>query len=257
LRLGWRRESGDYFQLTYRTMALDTDWRVSGPLPSYERLQTLGINWSTAWKGHAVNMELSGGQDVFGDSFGRIAASVDLAHDRTKSGDVSVNTEEGDSIDLFVDIGASYNTVRKILTEKTLDAETPWKTDMHFGFGARRSVSARNDLGVRLELDEADGHQLLSFRAVDYRFRFTRNFAASGFFGAGRYDTGLPGYGYYGGAGVQYMNLFAKWDVSLDYRLHEKLGRDKALPTDPPIANDRSRVFYDVESMALYVSRRW
>jgi hypothetical protein len=258
LRFGWRRESGDYFQLTYRTMALDTNWRGGQP-PSYERLQTLGVNWSTAWKGHAVNMELSGGQDVFGDSFARIAASVDLAHDRTRSGDLSSGNDTDDSVDLFIDLGANYSSVHKVLAVSIPNTNTPSESNAHLGFGARRSVSTHNDLGVRLELDEVDGNRLLSFRAVDYRFRFTPNIAASGFIGAARYDIGLPAYGYYWGAGLQYMNLFStRWDLGLDFRHHEKLGRDKALPTDPPSSiAEGTRVFFDVNGTALYLSRRW
>jgi len=35
--------------------------------------------------------------------------------------------------------------------------------DPHVGLGARRAVSANNDLGVRVELDEVDGHSLIGF----------------------------------------------------------------------------------------------
>jgi hypothetical protein len=200
-------------------------------------------------------MELSGGQDVFGDSFTRIAASVDLAHDRTRSGDLSSGNDADDSVDIFVDAGANYNKVHQILGVGNTNTVTG--SDMHLGVGARRSVSARNDIGVRMELDTMDGHQLLSFRAVDYRFRFARHLAAGGFFGAGRYDFGLPAYGYYWGLGLQYMDFISKWDIGFDFRHHEKLGRDIALPTDPPSQPDRTRLFFDVSSMALYVSRRW
>jgi hypothetical protein len=256
LRFGWRLASGDYLQATYRTMSLDTAWRTSGdPLPTYERLQTLGINWSTVWKGHSVNMELSGGQDVFGDSFARIAASVDLAHDRTKSGDLSSGSDADDSVDVFVDAGGNYSKVVQILGVGITNTVTG--SDMHLGVGARRSVSTHNDVGVRMELDEVDGHQLLSLRALDYRFRFSRHIAVGAFFGAGRYDVGLPAYGYYFGLGMQYMNVISKWDIGFDLRHYEKLGRDIALPTDPPSTPDRTRLFFDVNGMALYVSRRW
>ena len=64
-----------------------------------------------------------------------------------------------------------------------------------------------------MEIDhDVDGHQLISLRAVDYRFRFNRLLAFNGFFGVGRYDIGLPAYGYYWGFGVQAMNLLPNWD---------------------------------------------
>jgi hypothetical protein len=127
---------------------------------------------------------------------------------------------------------------------------------MHVGVGARRKVSDRSDFGVRLEADRVDGYNLLSVRALDYRFRWTRKFALNGFFGVGRYDFGLPAYGYYFGAGLQYRDVLPKWDVSLDLRRHDKLGRDKTLPNDPPASPDRTRLFFDVDGIAFYVSRR-
>jgi hypothetical protein len=92
---------------------------------------------------------------------------------------------------------------------------------------------------------------------LDYRFRFTKRFAATAFFGAGRYDIGLPAYGYYWGAGLQWMDVLPKWDLSIDGRHHEKLGRDKMLPNDPPSTPERTRMFFDVNSVSLYVSRRF
>jgi hypothetical protein len=118
-------------------------------------------------------------------------------------------------------------------------------------------VSERSDFGVRLEVDRVQGEQLLSVRALDYRFRWTRRLALSGFFGVGRYEVGLPAYGYYWGAGVQYRDVLPGWDVGVDLRHHEKLGRDKVLPDDPPSTPDRTRLFFDVDGATLYVSRRW
>ena len=123
--------------------------------------------------------------------------------------------------------------------------------------GARRRVSERSDFGVRLESDRVQGQQLLSIRALDYRFRWTRRLALNGFFGVGRYDDGLPAYGYYWGAGIQYRDVLPMWDIGLDWRHHEKLGRDKVLPDDPPSTPDRTRLFFDVDGATLYISRRW
>ena len=44
----------------------------------------------------------------------------------------------------------------------------------HVGIGARRRVTARQDLGVRIEYDDIGGHALLGVRALDYRYRVAR-----------------------------------------------------------------------------------
>jgi hypothetical protein len=85
----------------------------------------------------------------------------------------------------------------------------------------------------------------------------TRKLGISGFFGAGRYDIGLPAYGYYFGGGLQYMDLFRGWDLGLDYRYHEKLTRDKVLPSDPPVTLQLPRRVFDIRGLSLYLSRRW
>ena len=75
---------------------------------------------------------------------------------------------------------------------------------------------------------------------------------------SGRYDVDLPCYGYYWGAGLQYRDILPKWDLSLDWREHYKMGRDKTvLPNDPPSTPERTRMFFDVNSYALYLSRRF
>src|SRR5258708_24165589 len=67
------------------------------------------------------------------------------------------------------------------------------------GFGARRAVSETNDLGVRLEDDQVDGHNLFGVRALDYRHRFGGSFAVGLFAGVARYDLATPAYSLYGG----------------------------------------------------------
>jgi hypothetical protein len=123
--------------------------------------------------------------------------------------------------------------------------------------GARRSVSSHSDFGVRVELDRLDDHNMISVRALDYRYRFSRKLAFGAFFGAARYDFGLPAYGYYWGIGAQVMDLLPGWDLSLDARQHEKIGRDKTLPDDPLATPDRTRLFFDADGLTLYLSRRW
>jgi hypothetical protein len=144
---------------------------------------------------------------------------------------------------------------RNFLAVDIPNFSTPWLTRGHIGVGARRRVSERSDLGVRLELDSVAHEQLLSVRAIDYRYRWTRKLAVSVFVGAGRYDVGLPAYGYYWGAGIQYLDIAPNWHLGLDWKRYDKLGRDKTLPNDPPSSLDRTRMFFDVTGVALYVTR--
>ncbi len=214
-------------------------------------------------RGFPVEAGVQVGKDVFGDSFARLSASVDLAqrgprlsrgtYDDTSESD---SASDWDAAQVFVDAGASYGSVKKIFGVDIPNVRTDSEVTPHIAFGARRPVSRRSDFGVRVELDRLDDETLLSLRALDYRFRFNPRLALNGFFGAARYDFGLPSYGYYWGVGVQFMNILPGWDLSVDARHHEKLGRDKTLPDDPPSTPDRTRLFFDADTIALYLSRR-
>ena len=253
VRAGWNLPSGDYLQARYRTLEFEPLSAIS-----YDRLQELALNYSTTWKGRSIEAELSGGQDVFGESFARLTLSADFAGPVTQRAPWPYEEESGASpTQVFVDVGAASLEARLILRSDAPTTKTERETNTHVGIGARRQVSRRSDLGARLEFDRVNDYQLYSVRALDYRFRFTKRFAATAFFGAGRYDIGLPAYGYYWGAGLQWMDVLPKWDLSIDGRHHEKLGRDKMLPNDPPSTPERTRMFFDVNSVSLYVSRRF
>lgn len=263
LRAGWRSPSGRYWQATYRTLSYDEDWRVVGDDVGYETLHTLRLDVAMDVRGFAVEAGVQVGKDVFGDSFARLAASVDLAQSgpRFSRGTYEPTSESDwasnwDTTQVFVDAGVSYGSVKKIFGVDIPNVRTDSEFTPHIAFGARRPVSRRSDFGVRVELDRLDGENLLSLRALDYRFRFNPRLALNGFFGAARYDFGLPSYGYYYGVGAQLMNILPGWDLSLDARHHEKLGRDKTLPDDPPLTSDRTRLFFDADTIALYLSRR-
>jgi hypothetical protein len=92
---------------------------------------------------------------------------------------------------------------------------------------------------------------------LDYRYRFTKHIAANAFVGVGRYEFELPAHGYYMGAGIQYMDVMPGWDMSLDYRRYDKLGRDKVLASDPPVISNTPRLYFDIGGVALYASRRF
>jgi hypothetical protein len=259
LRAGWHSPSGRYWQATYRTLSYDEDWRVVGPDVGYETMHTLRLDLSMEVRGFAVDAGIQVGRDVFGDSFARLEASVDFAQQGLFSsrGDYGDTGRPDPSTQLFVDVGTSYGSLSKLFGSGIPTEKTDSEFNPHIAFGARRSVSARSDFGVRVELDRLDGESLVSLRALDYRYRFNRKLAANLFGGAARYDYGLPAYGYYWGAGAQYLDILPGWDLSLDYRHHEKLGRDKTLPNDPISTPERTRLFFDADGLALYLSRRW
>jgi hypothetical protein len=260
LRAGWRSPSGRYWQATYRTLSYDEAWRRDGgPDISYDDMQSLRLDVAMEVHGFAVDAGVQVGRDVFGDSFARLAASVDLAQRGFGSsrGAAADDSEADSTTQVFVDAGASYGSLKKIFGVDIPVVRTDSEINPHIGFGARRQVSERSDFGVRVELDRLDGEGLLSLRALDYRYRFNRKLAVNVFGGAARYDFGLPAYGYYWGLGAQYLDILPRWDLSLDARHHEKLGRDKTLPGDPPSTPDRTRLFFDADGISIYLSRRW
>lgn len=259
VRAGWRSPSGRYWQATYRTLSYDEEWRRAGPDVGYETMHSLRLDVSTDIRGFAVDAGVQVGRDVFGDSFARLSASVDFVPRgplASPGGYERPSESNPATTQVFVDLGASYGSIKKIFGVDIPVVRTDSEINPHVAFGARRSVSERSDFGVRVELDRVDGESLLSLRALDYRFRFNRKLAVNGFGGAARYDFGLPSYGYYWGLGVQYLDILPGWDLSLDARHHEKLGRDKTLPDDPPSTPERTRLFFDADGIALYLSRR-
>ena len=255
LRFGAQMDSGDYWQATYRTLQN----QPYSPI-AYRHLHELGINYSTTLHGYSVGADFIVGRDVFGDSFARIAATLDLAGANRRAGTAGIDSSSNDpdsSSEVFVDVGTNTSRVYQILTFLEPSEWTSTQTNYHFGVGARRPVSQRSALGARLELDRVAANSLISVRMLDYRYKLTNKLALSAFFGAGRYEYGIPTYGYYGGVGAQWMNLFPKWDLGLDVRHHEKLSRDRLLPNDPPFTTERPRIHFDVNGIALYLSRHF
>ena len=256
LALGWQRRNDQYFRVTYRTMALDSRWVRNGSVPVYERLHSLGVNFATNWRDYPVELELVGGQDIFGDSFARLAGSFDFSGRAFVQSLVNDVAESGE-VEFFIDVGTNRTKVRKLL-EIGSPAVSTHDNGMHLAVGARRSVSERGEIGTRLELDQVDGRQLLSLRALDYQYRVTKRLSLSGFAGFARYDYGLATNGYFWGAGVQFRDVLPKWDIGFDARHYEKLNRDKSLPNDPvPTPETHPRLYIDMDGMTLYVTRRW
>jgi len=125
----------------------------------------------------------------------------------------------------------------------------------HVAVGARRAVNEKNDWGVRLELDEVNGHSLIGARAIDYRHRYGDTFALSMYAGVDRYNLATPAYSLYGGIGPQWRNILPKWDLGVDFRYAQNIARNHVLPTD--IQGVRPDSFYKIESVLAYLSRRF
>ncbi len=258
LRMGRRFGVNSYLQLTYRDLEYDPRWAgVGASVPAYKQYHEMGLRYSSTWRGHSLSTEASTGQDIFGKSFARLSGSFDFTSLDNHASAFEDTQDNTTTAAIFVDVGVSRNRVTKILAVDIPNVTTANKNSYHFGFGARRPISDHGDMGVRIEFDQADEHGLISLRALDYRYRFTNHFALGGFFGAARYSIGLPAYGWYTGYSAQIINLFKYWDVNLDWSQYHKLGRDKVLAYDPPSTPDRTRVFYDVEGIRLFLSRRF
>lgn len=158
------------------------------------------------------------------------------------------------SAEVFVDVGASALRIEAKIAnqdEKTSDSSG----GLHLGVGLRRALSGGNDIGVRLELDDADSDLLLAIRALDYRFNLSERLAVGAFFGAARLDLATPAYGYYLGGSLQVKDVLPSWDLGIDLKLGDKVARDNLLPTDPQ-GGSRDN-FYDVAGLSIYLSRRF
>jgi Capsule assembly protein Wzi len=259
LRAGWQSHSGKYWQVLYRQLANDSRWAPNGltPVP-YKTAREVQLSYSGNWRGHSASVNLGSGRDVFGKSFVRLAGSLDLvASAATDHHAVIDAADSSDDTQLFVDVGMHRTTLHKVFFTAALHDTVPVDTGYHLGFGARRRVSERNDLGARLEINSLDGHSLISLRMLDYRYRYGKHLASNAFFGVGRYQLVLPAHGYYMGVGLQYMDVMPKWDLSVDYRYYEKMGRDKILASDPPSISNTPRLYLDANGVSLYATRHF
>ena len=253
--LGWTPPFGGSFQATYRTIANENYSSVD-----YERAHIVELSYSRPIADFIVGAEIMGGRDTFGDKFTRLAAFGRFGDswDAAGSGGMPESLARPRGAELFVDAGvnASHLEVRRGDISGSLATDLGNKAGAHVGIGARRSVSQRSDLGVRLELDQLHDELLLAIRAIDYRYRLNDRLAVGAFFGAARYDLATPAFGYYGGVGGQWRNMLPSLDLNLDLRFADRVARDKLLPADPSSAV-RPDIFYDMYGATLSLSYRW
>lgn len=275
LRVGWEPPFGGYLEARARTLANQT-YTAEGPqrqfVPGepppypYFHYYDASLTYSRPWNGVTVGAQATVGRDVYGDSFTRFAAFVRYGGDtRSREDDSPPGDEDSDDAkpdmhgaELFVDVGVEVNRVHVDVGPPNPTTTSPVGVGPHLGLGARRAVSANNDLGVRLELDEVQGHSLIGVRAVDYRYRVSDSFALGLFAGVDRYNLATPAYSLFGGLDATWRNflpLLPHWDLGFDFRYGQQIARDKVLPTDP--AADRPDSFYKIPSAVLYLSRNF
>jgi hypothetical protein len=268
LRIGWTPPFGGYLEERVRTLANQTYSAIvpgsvnsGAPAPPYHHYYDLTVRYTRPWKDLTLGGEVDAGRDVFGKSFSRLSGFVRYGGDEHTRDDGSSEEETAGSgqsergTELFVDAGMNANKLRIDLNKILPITSTQIAYGPHFGFGARRAVSQKNDLGVRIELDQVDGHALLGARALDYRHRYTEHFALNMFAGVARYDLATPAYSLYGGLGGQWRNILPKWDVGADFRYAQNVARNHVLATD--VQGGRPDSFYKIESGTLYLTRRF
>ncbi|HEV2285819.1 MAG TPA: capsule assembly Wzi family protein, partial [Steroidobacteraceae bacterium] len=273
LRLGWEPPFGGYLQLRARTLANESyyggdsrQYSAGQPAPfPYHHYYDVTLSYSHPWNGVTLGGDAVAGRDVDGSSFTRLDLFIryggdgrSRADDAGADGDADATAPAATGAELFVDAGVNASRVR--LDPDGLAPITTSAVGLgaHFGLGARRAVSANNDLGVRLELDAVDGHSLLGVRALDYRYRFSDAFALSLFGGVDRYDVATPAYSIYFGTGVEWRNFLGPlpgWDLGLDLRHAQNIARDHVLPSDPQ--GPRPDSFYKIDGAVLYLSRHF
>jgi hypothetical protein len=268
LRIGWEPPFGGYLEERVRSVANQTyyggDLRIYAPGNSafpYHHYYDLTVRYSRPWKDLTLGGEVLAGRDVYGAAFSRISGFVRYGGDEHTRDDGSLDENsygggpQQGGAERFVDAGININRVRTDLEPGTPITTSNLGVGPHLGLGARRAVSANNDLGVRVEFDEVDGHSLIGVRALDYRYRFSDNFALGLFAGAARLNVATPAYAVDFGAGGLWRDILPKWDLGLDLRHTQNAARDHILASDPK--GGRPDSFYKIETALLYLSRRF
>jgi hypothetical protein len=259
LRIGWEPPFGGYLEERVRYVVN----QEYGIVP-YRHYSEFTLRYSRPLNELTVGGEANAGHDVLGKSFVRLSGFVRYGGDQNThtrdadddADDSSASTESSGN-ELFVDAGVNVNQVKANLQQGFPIVTSKVGTGPHVGFGARRAVTTTNDLGVRVEDDQVDGHNLFGARFLDYRHRFGDWFAMGLFLGVARYDLATPAYSLYGGVGAQWRNVLPKWDIGADFRYAQNVARTHVLASDAPIAGVRPDSFYKIETGIMYVTRRF
>ena len=255
LTIGWRPAWGGRIDATYRRI----DNEKYGAA-DYRTAHEFALRYSYPLDDLIVGVELDAGRDTLGNDFGYLAGflrygAIGTGLAAPSAAPVGDGSRRADGAELFIEAGVSVHQVDADLTRETPTVSSDWHAQPHLAVGARRAVSRRSDLGVRLELDRVDGAMLLRARALDYRYRFASGLALGVFAGAARYDLATPAYGIYFGLGLQWRDVMPGYDVGIEASYADKVARDTLLPEDPQ--GSRPDSFYDIYSVGLTLTRRW
>jgi hypothetical protein len=270
LRVGWSPPFGGYLEERVRLLANQNyfggDNRVyvaDERAYPYRHYVDVSLRYTRPWNGLTLGGEAEGGHDVFGKNFARLSGFVRYGGDsRTRDQIDDPADDEETSVaapprgtEWFVDIGGNVNRVITAMAPLPPEAGSPG-VGAHLALGARRAVSEHNDVGARVEYDGGvEGHYLVGFRFLDWRYRFDNPLALGLFAGAARLSTITPATSLYAGVGVEWRDIWRHWDLDLDGRYGDNLARDHELASD--FQGTRPETFYRIQSLALYLSRHF
>ena len=126
----------------------------------------------------------------------------------------------------------------------------------HFGVGAyRNNDQSRWVYGVKLEIEDVLGSNLLSVRALDLGYKITPGLTINGFIGAGRYDLATPAYGYRAGIGGHYW-IGSRWALTVEAVYGDALARDKLFAEENPGIGSPD-IFFDIVQLIAYIKYRF
>jgi hypothetical protein len=278
-QLGFPLDSGDLINVRLRLLQnagyADAFQRLAN-LPIYKSAGIATLEYAQPRDGYTRGASLDAGRDQFGSAIVRLGAFVRFdGGDQGGAGvgaasdyeDPQNDTDEEESaprgLERFVDLGVSGGKLGLDLggfshTNETAPIQYSRVLSPHLGVGLRAAVSRHNDVGVRADFDDFKG-LMLGLRLIDYRYRVNGHLALGAFFGFAHYSGPTPAQGMYLGAGLQWLNIWHQWDLTLEDRYFDALQRDKLLPSDQPAlgATGDPVEWYSMQAPTLSLSRRF
>jgi len=255
LALDWDSDTDARYSVRYRTVQ-----NSSYTGGRYRRAQELQFTVDGPWRRYDLAMSLQGGVDPYGKGFGRLAATLYVAGDARN---IYLEPASGNApsalastgVERFVDLGVTLGRLRYEKDFNVLPGRYSSEQSPHLGVGVRRAVGQRSDVGARLELDRLAGRTMLELRALDYRYRMTPSWAATGFFGFARYDAQTPAHGYYMGLGIQRRDVRPGWDLNIEAHYLDRIVRKKLTPGEVTVVWPNE--FWSMTAATVGVSRRF
>lgn len=252
-RLRWQMDDGGIAALQYRTLA-----NAGYAAVDYQRARELTLDYSRPWRGWRVGGELLAGIDVYGKNYARLSGVIRMGDALGGSIYASADAPQAaadvhNTFEPFVDVGVAKWKDNFESSDNVRDSTIKGSATAHLGIGARRRISAHQDMGARVEKETFNGASLLAVRALDYRYRWGTRLALTAYAGAARLGLATPAYGYYFGGGAQWRNILQRADLNLDARYGAKLARDSLLPGDPPPTR-RPDMFHTLTGVVVYLT---